>query len=217
MNKTKLFSIVGFFAFIIGIPILSVMASRNGLKRLQAVKKELSVYDAAAGIPSFKYINQDGQAISALDFRGRLTVANFIQYPCDEPCQKAMQNMEKISLMMQRDNKKHVMLLSFLQTPQDSNFNAKTFMQQFPNAADNWHLVQGDVAPTKAYTDKLFADKNTQVLAPNSFILVDTMGQVKKFYDGLNDQEISTMLEHMYYIAPKRKRDKLQYKADNEL
>lgn len=142
-------------------------------------------------IPSFSLNTQDGNSFSDLDLIGKVTVLDFIFTSCVGPCPRMTHNMRK--LYEQYQSKPDVQFVSITVDPK---IDSKELLKQYAIANgvtdERWKFLTGEIELIKSVSQDgflLFAD-NLPVGHAIKFVLIDHKGQIRKYYDGTDDDSI---------------------------
>lgn len=143
-------------------------------------------------IAPFAFTNQNGKTITQKDYAGKIYVADFFFTTCRSICPKMTKNMAW--LQEQVKDMPNVMLLSHSVTPNIDTVPVLRAYAEEKGAIDGkWNLVTGDKKDIYYIARKSYlAVKTTtsselyDMVHTENFILVDTKGRIRGFYDGTN-------------------------------
>ncbi|MXN91856.1 SCO family protein [Flavobacterium sp. Sd200] len=143
-------------------------------------------------IAPFAFTNQNGKIITRKDYEGKIYVADFFFTTCQTICPKMTKNMAW--LQEQVKNMPNVMLLSHSVTPDIDTVPVLRAYADEQGAIDGkWNLVTGNKKDIYYIARKSYlAVKTTEsselydMVHTENFILVDTKGRIRGFYDGTN-------------------------------
>lgn len=156
-------------------------------------------------LEDFSVTNQDRSPVSLDDYKGKVTVVNFIFTNCNDVCLPMTSNMSKLQSALKEKGFKDVELLSFSIDPTvDSPEKLKQFGDQFKANYSNWSFVTGY---NQSYIEK-FAEENfhmivkkpeasDQVLHGTDFFLVNEEGSIVKNYPGTTKFPLEEILKHI--------------------
>ncbi len=160
--------------------------------------------DSLAGfhtIPSFSFINQDGQTITEKTFEDKIYITDFFFTACPGICPKMMTNMAMLQDTFLNDET--VLLLSHSVTPErDSVSVLKTYADSRDILSSKWHLVTGDMLEIydmgrHAYfvEEDLGLEKEPDdFLHTENFVLVDKNKHIRGIYNGLNQSSLRQLI-----------------------
>ncbi len=143
-------------------------------------------------ISDFSFINQNGKTITQKDYQGKIYVADFFFTTCGSICPKMTTNLTVVQKAILNNPK--VMLLSHTVMPDIDNVAIlKKYAIKNGVLDSKWNLVTGDkkdiykmarmsyLAVKQGKPNEIYDMVHTE-----NFVLVDTKGQVRGFYDGTN-------------------------------
>lgn len=148
-------------------------------------------------IADFAFTNQNGKTITQEDYKGKIYVADFFFTTCPSICPVMTTNMVWLQDKI-KDNPK-VMLLSHSVTPDiDTPTVLKAYARERGVIDNKWNLVTGNKKDIYYIARKSYlAVKTTDskelydMVHTENFILVDTKGRIRGFYNGTNlDKEV---------------------------
>jgi len=152
-------------------------------------------------IPSFKLINQEGNAVTEKSFEGKIYVTDFFFTSCPGICPKMTTNMAVLQDTFIHDQ--DVLLLSHSATPNiDSVSVLKAYADEKGVLADKWHLVTGDRNEIYALGRKqYFVEEDLGLtreaddfLHTENFVLIDKDRHIRGIYNGLNRTSINQLI-----------------------
>lgn len=148
-------------------------------------------------IADFAFTNQNGMTITQKDYKGKIYVADFFFTTCPTICPIMTTNMAWLQEQIKNDPK--VMLLSHSVTPDiDTPAVLKEYAQKKGVIDSKWNLVTGKKEDIYYIARKSYlAVKTTSskelydMVHTENFILVDSQGRIRGFYNGTNlDKEV---------------------------
>lgn len=165
-------------------------------------------------IADFSFTNQNGNTITQEEYRGKIYVADFFFTTCPTICPKMTDNMVWLQDKI-KDNPK-VMLLSHSVTPDiDSVPVLRAYADKKGVIDSKWNLVTGNkkdiyyiarksyLAVKTSTTDELYDMVHTE-----NFILVDSKGRIRGFYNGTNldenvedEKNVTQLLEDINWLS----------------
>ena len=143
-------------------------------------------------IANFSFTNQNGKTITQKDYEGKIYVADFFFTTCGSICPKMTTNLTIVQKAIL--NNPNVMLLSHSVMPDiDDVAILKKYAQKNGVVDSKWNLVTGDkkeiykMARLSYLAVKQGKPKEMyDMVHTENFVLVDSKGQVRGFYDGTN-------------------------------
>ncbi|KAF2518895.1 SCO family protein [Flavobacterium salilacus subsp. salilacus] len=148
-------------------------------------------------IADFAFVNQNGDSITQKDYEGKIYVADFFFTTCPTICPIMTDNMVWLQDRI-KDNPK-VMLLSHSVTPDiDSVPVLKAYAEKKGVIDSKWNLVTGNKKDIYYIARKSYlavktstSDELYDMVHTENFILVDSQGRIRGFYNGTNlDNEV---------------------------
>lgn len=144
-------------------------------------------------VPDFSLIAQDGRALSLVDFKDKVWIANFIYAQCSGPCPTLTARMDAIqtALIAHRDR---VRLASFSLDPlRDTPAVLTDYARRFHADTSWWFFITG---PSDEQMHELVekgflqsvvpGDDDNPMVHSNYVAVVDAKGRIRGFYDGLD-------------------------------
>jgi protein SCO1 len=213
--------------FLIGLVVFSIIFLSIAF-RLLTPKKVLPIYNPSDVNPElvdstvqhvskyhtiadFSFTNQNGKIITEKDYEGKIYIADFFFTTCPTICPIMQDNMIDIQKEF-RDNPK-VMLLSHTVMPRiDSVPVLKKYALEKGVLDDKWNLVTGDKKDIFYIARKSYLAVKTEtegelydMVHTENFILVDEQRRVRGFYDGTKKEEITRLIDDIYFLLGKEK------------
>ena len=151
-------------------------------------------------ISDFNLINQNGDIITQAFYDDKIYVADFFFTTCQSICPVMTKNMKKVQDKLIND--KEILLLSHSVTPEiDSVEQLKRYAISNKIKDDKWNLVTGDRKQIYNLARKsyLAVEDNPigqyDMIHTENFMLIDKKKQIRGFYDGTLDSEITRLLD----------------------
>jgi protein SCO1/2 len=151
-------------------------------------------------IGGFDLNNQDGQAFSEKDVKGRIQVVNFFFTGCGSICPGMMSKLKKLNSEYAKD--RNMVFLSFSVTPwRDSVSRLKEYANTNKIIAPNWHLLTGPKAEIYTLARRSyfaeealgFTKDSTDFLHTEHVLLVDKTGRIRGIYNGTLDLDMEQL------------------------
>lgn len=176
-------------------------------------------------IAPFKFVNQNGDTITNKDYEGHIYVADFFFTTCPTICPIMSDNM--VWLQEQIKDMPNVKLLSHTVTPEiDSVPVLKAYALEKGVRDDLWNLVTGDkkeiyyIARNSYLAVKTGSPEEMyDMVHTENFILVDSEGRIRGFYDGTNldtsdpeNKNVKQLLEDIKWLDQHEKTSKKKKK-----
>jgi protein SCO1/2 len=208
-RKRDLITTAGFLIFaIIAVSIFySILKPKPSLPIYQPAEVNAKLVDTSIvhkikyhTISDFNLINQNGDTITQDFYNDKIYVADFFFTTCQSICPIMTKNMKEIQEKLIND--KEILLLSHSVTPEiDSVGQLKKYAIANEINDDKWNLVTGDKKQIYNLARKSYLAVEDSPLGDydmihtENFMLIDKKKQIRGFYDGTLDAEITRLLE----------------------
>jgi protein SCO1 len=143
---------------------------------------------------NFSLVDQNGREVTRQSFKNKIVVVNFLFTSCSVVCPYVTDQMAQIQ--QQTAQEKDVLLLSLTVDPADDTVAVLSKYAQKAGAdPSRWFFVTGNEAVMQNLigtsflphdTDTNFASMPGNFANSQRIVLVDTNGQIVKYFDGLN-------------------------------
>ena len=208
-RKRDLITVSGFLVFaIIAVSIFySILKPKPTLPIYQPAEVNAKLVDTSIvhkikyhTISDFSLINQNGDTITQDFYNDKIYIADFFFTTCQSICPIMTKNMKEIQEKLIND--KEILLLSHSVTPEiDSVGQLKKYAIANEINDDKWNLVTGDKKQIYTLARKSYLAVEDSPLGDydmihtENFMLIDKKKQIRGFYDGTVDAEITRLLE----------------------
>lgn len=199
-NKTTVF-LVSFF-IVLGVAFLSyyfkVASEQKKISPLPVIGNDQNHH-----ISRFSFINQEGKTITNDDIKGKIVVVEYFFATCKGICPKMNENLSKVYQKFKGN--KDVMILSHTVDPKKDTVAAlKAYSMRFDADPSQWMFLTGDkkeLYEMARYSYLISAEDDTAGISVDQdfihdkhYILVDHLGRVRGFYDGLELKDIDKLI-----------------------
>ena len=144
--------------------------------------------------PSFQLIDQDNGIYTDQEFLGKVTVLDFMFTACMGPCPIMSNNMRSLYEEYRENDK--VQFVSITVDPQnDSQKILKNYSKNQGVDDFRWKFLTGEINNIKSICQDgflLFAD-NLPVGHSIKFILIDNKKRIRKYYNGMDLNEMQIL------------------------
>ena len=202
-----LVSVFAVFSLIAISIFYSILKSKETLPIYQPAQVNSKLVDTSVAhrikyhtISDFNLINQNGDIITQAFYDDKIYVADFFFTTCQSICPVMTKNMKKVQDKLIND--KEILLLSHSVTPEiDSVEQLKRYAISNKINDDKWNLVTGDRKQIYNLARKsyLAVEDNPigqyDMIHTENFMLIDKKKQIRGFYDGTLDSEITRLLD----------------------
>jgi len=200
-------SVFAVFSLIAISIFYSILKSKETLPIYQPAQVNSKLVDTSVAhrikyhtISDFNLINQNGDIITQAFYDDKIYVADFFFTTCQSICPVMTKNMKKVQDELIND--KEILLLSHSVTPEiDSVEQLKRYAISNKINDDKWNLVTGDRKQIYNLARKSYLAVEDNPIAQydmihtENFMLIDKKKQIRGFYDGTLDSEITRLLD----------------------
>jgi protein SCO1/2 len=151
-------------------------------------------------VPSFRFIDQDGQAFTDKDLTGKVYVADFFFTTCHSICPVMSSEMERVYNKFKGNNE--VMFLSHTVDPDiDTVEQLKSYALRHHADSKQWKFLTGDKKDLyKIAREGYLVNADEGDGGPDDFIhtenfaLVDKSKRIRGYYDGTDSASIDRLI-----------------------
>jgi protein SCO1/2 len=168
----------------------------------QWIEPSSAGYKEIHTIPSFQFINQDGDKVSDKTVAGKIYVANFFFTSCPGICKRLTGNLTLVQTAFKNDAQ--VLLLSHSVTPEtDSVARLRQYARNYGVISHKWHLLTGSREQIyQIARESYFADEDMGEVrrGPNDFLhtenvlLIDKHKRIRGVYKGTSVRDINDLI-----------------------
>jgi protein SCO1/2 len=152
-------------------------------------------------IADFSLINQNGKNITHEDYKDKIYIADFFFTRCQSICPIMTNNMAKIQMKFKEDNS--IKFLSHSVTPiMDSIPVLREYADMKGVIDSKWNVTTGvkkhiyELARKSYFAVVDEGDGGVQdFIHTENFVLVDKKRQIRGYYDGTNEEEMTKLVE----------------------
>ncbi len=166
------------------------------------IERNNSAYQNIHRIPTFTFMNQEGDTISNTTVAGKIYIANFFFTSCRGICPKMTSNMYLLQEALKQDT--NILFLSHSVTPETDSVNVlKKYAIANKVNSKQWHLLTGskkaiyDLAKKQYFAgDSVgYYQTGNEFLHTENFILIDKQQRIRGVYNGTLLVEIERIKE----------------------
>lgn len=195
----KSFPIWAFFLLSFLVPV-SIYAVVNWYEKHQAALPVLG--DKSEGgdhvIGDFRLVNQDGQAVTADQWKGKMVVVNFFFTHCPVICPKMTANLKQVDAVAPQE----VRIASFTVDPaRDSIAQLKAYAERFELDTERWDLLTGPKSDLYRLARKSFLlsvaagdGGENDFIHSDQLVLIDRKSRIRGYYSGIDAKEVQQLL-----------------------
>jgi protein SCO1/2 len=152
-------------------------------------------------ILDFELTDQTGATITKADTKGKIIVVDFFFTTCKTICPIMTNQMARVQEEFIDDDR--LALLSHSVTPEiDTVGRLQEYAEIHDVDAKRWHLLTGprphinNLARRSYFACLTDGDGDEYDLVhTENFVLVDTLGRIRGFYDGTNEEEVDKLIK----------------------
>ncbi|SYZ72606.1 Electron transport protein SCO1/SenC [Candidatus Zixiibacteriota bacterium] len=153
-------------------------------------------------LPAFTFTAQDGQPFGRDNMMGKINVVDFIFTHCKGPCPVMASKMSNLYKLYAGSDK--VQFISISVDPENDSLSILREYAARQGVTDNrWVFLRAPLDSVVQLSEKGFMIAADDLPAGHStkFILVDGQGQIRGYYDGLDDASLEIMKTHIRELA----------------
>jgi protein SCO1/2 len=187
----------------VGVALAAALLLATFLHWTHETEPPLRTYGS---VPPFSLTERSGRAVTNHDLGGKIWVADFIFTTCPGPCPVISANFAKLQSKVTGDNR--VKLVSFTVDPQnDTPAVLSAYADHLGADPQHWWFLTGPEKPLYELIQNGFyqavQDNHGKQHEPGQFVvthstylvLIDFHGQIRGFYQGLDLDEQSKLLQ----------------------
>lgn len=152
-------------------------------------------------VGAFRFVNQEGKPITQEDVKGKTYVVEYFFTTCKGICPKMNANMKKV-YDAYKDTPNFLILSHTVDPETDSVPVLKAYAERFDANPRKWLFLTGDKKQLyEVARNEYLLTANEGDGGPDDFVhtqmfaLVDKEGQLRGFYDGTKEEEISKLIK----------------------
>tara|TARA_B110000444_G_C18767339_1_gene560691 strand:- start:460 stop:1068 length:609 start_codon:yes stop_codon:yes gene_type:complete len=145
-----------------------------------------------------EFESSDGSIFTNEDFKGRVTVLDFMFTSCQGPCPIMAVNMASLYRKY-----KVIPKVQFLSITVDPDFDTNEVLNNYAlmNGVNDqrWKFLRSDMDKLKAISEEKFKFYAKDLPAGHSvkFILIDSEGNIRQYYDGTDKASMMILQSHI--------------------
>lgn len=165
-------------------------------------------------IGDFSFLNQDGRTITNKDLKGKVFVAEYFFTTCGTICPRMNKQMQRVQKKFA--NNPNVKILSFTVMPEiDTVEQMKRYATGHKAISGQWHFLTGEKKELYNLARKSFfvlkpaeaenlGDAGSDFIHTNNFVLVDKGMQIRGYYDGTSEKDVSVLLDDIKLLLEEK-------------
>lgn len=154
-------------------------------------------------VPAFELIDQHGEAVALKDLAGRLWIADFIFTRCPTTC--PIQTAMMKQLQGRLESKAYWPDMRLVSFTVDPGYDRPDVLAEYAKAAgadqDHWIFVTGTRDAIWDLSNEGFklaagepAEGDGPLFHSTKFVLVDALGRIRGYYDGVTEEGITELV-----------------------
>jgi protein SCO1/2 len=169
--------------------------------------------DSFHKIPSFSFVNQNGETITEKTFENKIYVAGFFFSTCPGICPTVRSQLTKVQESFAEDEQVLIAQHS-IRPSNDTQDVLQDYALKNGINDDKWHLLTGDkeaiyeLAKTAYFASEDLgnAQKANDFLHTESLLLIDQNKHIRGIYNGLNSGSIDYLIEDIKTLTSANKK-----------
>ncbi len=151
-------------------------------------------------LPDFELVDQSGQLINNSSLQNKIFVAEFFFTSCPSICPKMQAEMLRF-YEKYKDNPEVLILAFTIDPARDSIAKLNDYAHKLNIESSIWHLLTGNKDSIYALAEHFLVSATEDPDAPGglvhsgNFILVDKQRRLRGYYDGVNEESVTKLLE----------------------
>ncbi|MCA0230297.1 MAG: SCO family protein [Bacteroidetes bacterium] len=191
---------------------LPILGERDTVKKMVDGKEVVdTVYHT---IPDFKFVNQEGDTVSAQNFNDKIYVADFFFTTCPTICPVMKKQMKKVYEKFKGENE--VAILSHTIDPEhDTPAVLKEYAKDLGVSGTQWMFVTGNREKIYEIGEKQYlvvagADSTAPggYIHSGAFVLVDKQKRVRGMYNGTDEAGTQRLIADIERLRKEYKDEK---------
>ncbi|MBI1824866.1 MAG: SCO family protein [Planctomycetes bacterium] len=177
-----------------GLAIVAAVAvfAMSGVARSAVADAKLLPAAESPMVPPFSLIDSTGKTVTHEDLLGKVWVADFIFAGCGGPCPTITQNLQYVGMALK--NEKDARFVTFTLDPKNDTPDVLAdYGRRFQADPANWFfLTSKSESAMHELVEKGFlqtvqaATANAPIVHSTYFVVVDRVGRMRAFHDGLD-------------------------------
>jgi protein SCO1/2 len=169
--------------------------------------------DSFHKIPSFSFVNQNGETITEKTFENKIYVAGFFFSTCPGICPTVRSQLTKVQESIAEDEQVLIVQHS-IRPSNDTQDVLQAYALKNGIKNDKWHLLTGDKKAIYALAKTAYfasedlgnAQKANDFLHTESLLLIDQNKHIRGIYNGLNSGSIDYLIEDIKTLTSANKK-----------
>ncbi len=166
-------------------------------------------------IQQFSLTDQLGHSFGSKQLKGKVYVAEYFFTTCGTICPIMNNQMQRVQEAFATNKNVHIVSIS-VDPEHDTVAQMKRYADEHNANHKQWHFLTGDKEKIYQLARRSFfllkpsevrnqGDVGSDFIHTNYFVLVDDRNQIRGYYDGTDEHEVSKLIEDMQLILEEEK------------
>lgn len=216
LQRVLLVLIVLACAGVTSLMVLNVVEKRRGVssKDLQGKTLTPSLFDQPLEMTPFALTDQDGNPYGSEQLNEHVFVANFFFSTCPTVCPQMLAHTRELQIELKKrlgPRAEFVKLISISVDPEkDTPAKLRETAENWDADLNMWRFLTGTREQVWKVVDKSFRtgvtanpkNKAEPIIHSPNYVLVDSLGRIRGYYDGLKPEKRSELLRDLLLLVP---------------
>jgi len=166
-------------------------------------------------IQEFSFTDQLGNSFGSRELKGKVYVAEYFFTTCGTICPIMNNQMQRVQEAFSANKNVHIVSIS-VDPEHDTVAQMKRYADDHNANHKQWHFLTGDKKKIYQLARRSFfllkpsevrnqGDVGSDFIHTNYFVLVDDRNQIRGYYDGTDEHEVSKLIADMKVILEEEK------------
>lgn len=163
-------------------------------------------------LPEFSLTDQSGTTFGLSELRGKVWIANFIFTRCRSTCPEQSVQMGNVQKLLKKQPAWEGIRLVSLSV--DPEYDTPEVLQEYAKTyfadQDHWKFLTGSREEIWTLSKQGFrlpvaddkGNKDMPIFHDTKFVLIDRMGRIRGYYDGLSAEGQQQLLQALHFVLP---------------
>jgi cytochrome oxidase Cu insertion factor (SCO1/SenC/PrrC family) len=201
---------IGWKVTLILIPLVT-LGLLLWLRQVEVNALRQRTVSAYGTVPSFQFINQNGQPFGSAQLTGKIWIADFIYTTCPGPCPIISSRMSELQKPLEKTD---VQLVSFSVDPdKDTPEVLHRYAERLQAEPGRWDFLTGPKSAIYKLSHDGFklaisngSDAQGIPVHSTRMVLVDRHGQIRGYYDAIQPDAITKLLADTNHLLREQPR-----------
>jgi protein SCO1 len=210
MNRAQSRSAIAWKMTLILIPLVT-LALLLWLRSIEVAALRQRTVSSYGTVPSFEFINQNGQPFGSAQLAGKIWIADFVYTTCPGPCPMISSRMSELQKPLEKTD---VRLVSFSVDPEkDTPEVLRGYAERLQAEPGRWDFLTG----LKSAIYRLSHDGFKLAISDGSdaegipvhstrMVLVDRHGEIRGYYDATEPDAVTKLLADTNHLLRQQPR-----------